>query len=268
MITVSVITPVLNNKTDLETCIRSVASQSYRHKEHWIIDGGSTDGTLEVVQRYAAEFQHIHWISQKDQGIYDAMNRGIDLAGGEWLYFLGSDDLLYSNTILEEIFTDISLLACDMLYGNIYVKNPGEVVGEEVNLEKLKIRCTHHQATFFRKEIFGVYGKYNTDYKICADWAFTIMCFRTPGLKIKYIDKTIAIYSDQGFSKSSNLLSPRARDRMFKADFDMLFEDFTFSDRFRNFCDDFLPKYLNPYRYIGFIRRRFLRKNVRTLSDA
>jgi glycosyltransferase involved in cell wall biosynthesis len=265
---VSIITPVLNNRNDLEACIRSVAEQTWPHKEHWIIDGGSTDGTLELIRRYASEWPHIHWLSQKDKGIYDAMNHGIELAGGEWLCFLGSDDLLYSPTVLEEIFTNKSLISCDILYGNIILRDSGEVLGEEVDLEKLKIQCTHHQATFTRKEIFNTFGKYNTDYKVCADWAFTIQCFRTPGLKIRYMDKTIAVYSDEGFSKSSSILSPRARDRMFRADFEMYFEKFSCSDRFRFFCDNFLPKYMNPYRYAGFIRRRIFRKKVRTLSDA
>jgi len=252
---ITIITPVYNNAADIEACLTSVARQTYAGKEHWIIDGGSTDGTLETVKSFAQKYQHIRWISESDNGIYDAVNKGITKAGGEWLYFLGSDDRLVRHTILEEIFTDPEFKEYDVLYGKIMLKENGAVLGEAIDINGLKITCTHHQATFIRKPVFDKLGKYDTRYRICADWAFTIKCFRTKELKLKFIDKVIAIYSTTGFSNTANGNNPRLRDKNFNADFFGLFERFSVWERIRLRMNDYLPKYLNPIKYALYLKK-------------
>jgi len=250
----SIITPVFNNVKDIETCLKSVADQTYIHKEHWIIDGGSTDGTLGVIKEYANKYKHIKWISEKDNGIYEAMNKGIDKANGNWLYFLGSDDKLINNTIIEEVLTNPEFLEYDILYGNVLAKEIGEIWGYETNINGLKLRCTNHQATFTRKHIFNNLGKYNTEYKTCADWAFTIKCFKDTSVKLKYIDKIIAVYSIMGFSNTANNHNPRLRDKKFRSDFFSLFEHVSCLMRVRIYMEDYIPKYLNPIKYFFYFK--------------
>ena len=89
---ISIITPTLNAAETLEACILSVKNQTYLNKEHLIIDGQSTDGTLHILKKHAENYPQLKWITENDDGIYDAMNKGIDLSSGDWLYFMGSDD--------------------------------------------------------------------------------------------------------------------------------------------------------------------------------
>lgn len=261
---ISIITPVLNNVKDIEICLRSVADQTYIYKEHWIIDGGSTDGTLEIIYKYTSRYSHIKLVSEKDEGIYDAMNKGIERASGEWLYFLGSDDKLFCDTILESIFTEPETDNHDILYGNIQIKENGLIMGEPIDINGLKKTCTHHQATFIRKSVFDKLGKYNTKYSTCADWAFTIKCYQTKGLNIKYIDRQVAVYSTFGFSNTSNGHNPRLRDKNFNTDFIGLFEKFSLGGRMQLLMNDYLPKYLNPITYFRYglrmVKKYFSRK--------
>ncbi len=253
----TIITPVLNNVKDIGNCIKSVAQQTYKDKEHWIIDGGSTDGTLELIKEYANQYKHIKWSSEKDNGVYEAMNKGINKANGKWLYFLGSDDKLISKSILEELFNNSEISRFDMLYGNILLKENGNVMGKAMCINSLKLTNTHHQATFIKKIVFTRLGEYNVKYRICADWAFTIKCFQAKELKLKYIDRVIAVYSTVGFSNTANIrnYNPRFADDTFNSDFIGLFEHFSFQERIRLYIDDYLPKYLNPKKYLNKLRK-------------
>ncbi len=259
---VSIITPVFNNVKDIEACLMSVANQSYVEKEHWIIDGGSTDGTLEVIKQYASQYKHIKWVSEKDNGVYEAMNKGIDLANGDWLYFLGSDDVLINKTVFKDIFNSSDSSEYDLLYGKIKLKENGLIMGESINIDNLKRTNTHHQATFIRRSVYSKLGLYNVRYRLCADWAFTIRCFQTKELRIKYVDKIIAIYSTVGMSNTANIrnYNPRLADLAFNSDFFDLFEHFTFRERVRTYLDDYLPKYLTPKKYINYFNK--LRKSI------
>ena len=251
----TVVTPVFNNVKDIESCLKSVAQQTYSNKEHWIIDGGSTDGSLEIIKQYADNYAHLKWISEKDKGIYDAMNKGIERAKGDWLYFLGSDDQLINETIIEEVFSNSENLDNDLLYGNILLKEINMTFGKATDINGLKLGCTNHQATFIRSSVFKKLGKYNERYSICSDWAFTIKCFQAKELKIKYIDKLIAVYSTVGFSNTAKGDNLRLKDKNFNADFFGLFEHFSFIERFEFRSNDYLPVYLNPFIYISLLKR-------------
>jgi len=257
LVYLTIITPVLNNINDIESCLQSVVQQTYVYKEHWIIDGGSTDGTLEIIQKYAQQYDYIKWVSGKDNGIYNAINKGIDKANGDWIYVLGSDDKLINNTIIEDVFKNTEFQKFDVLYGKIMLRETSEVLGECTDIEGLKYSCTHHQATFTRKSVFEKLGKYEEKYRICADWAFTIRCFQTKGIKFKYIDVIVAIYAMTGFSNLANGTNVRIKDKTFNADFFQLFEKFSFIDKLKIYLNDYLPKYLNPIRYLLFFRKTF-----------
>jgi glycosyltransferase involved in cell wall biosynthesis len=100
---ISIIIPTYNAGKTLRTCIDSVVSQNYRQKEIWIVDNQSDDGTISIINEYAALYTYIKYISGEDRGTYDAMNKGIGVAKGRWLYFLGSDDTLYDENVLSAI---------------------------------------------------------------------------------------------------------------------------------------------------------------------
>lgn len=197
---ISVITVVFNGEKDIEQCILSVASQHYPNKEHLVVDGLSTDSTMEIVRKYADQYPYIRWVSEKDYGIYDAMNKGIDLADGEWIYFLGSDDTLHDDSVLEKILGSTDICSYDLVYGNVLWGNTGEVYGGEFSLFKLMLTNICQQAIFYKRGLFSKLGKFETRYKYCADYFFNIKCFNDTDVKIKYVDHVVARYSAEGAS--------------------------------------------------------------------
>lgn len=222
---ISIITPVLNAEKDIESCIKSVIGQTYQDFEHLIIDGLSTDGTLGIVGRYAEKYPHLRVYSEKDEGIYDAMNNGIDRANGEWLYFMGSDDVLYSPSVLEEVFGSGIEIGYDVIYGNVLRGNPATIFDGKFTLLKLMQRNLCHQSMFFRKTIFDVLGKFDTEFRAWADYLFNIKLFNRDDIRIKYIDKVIAQYGIDGFSSQGD-------DEAFLAKRDLIFAE--------NFPEDYV----------------------------
>lgn len=198
---ISIITPTLNAARTLEACILSVANQTYAPKEHLIIDGQSTDGTLGICEQYAAKYPQIKWVSEKDGGIYDAMNKGIDLSSGDWLYFLGSDDIFCSDTVLHDIFNQMELYEFDIIYGNVKWGNTEQLYDGQFSRLKLFRQNICHQAIFTRKNVFDKLGKFDTDYTAWADWVFNLQWYNRRDIRHCYIDLAIARYNLDGYSK-------------------------------------------------------------------
>jgi glycosyltransferase involved in cell wall biosynthesis len=197
---ISIITLTLNSITSIEKTLLSVANQSFTNIEHLIIDGQSTDGTLEIVKRYQLKYNHIKIISEPDAGIYDAMNKAINLSIGEWVYFLGSDDIFYDDKILETIFTNDAIKEYHVIYGNIFSNRFGVTYDEEFTYDKLAHKNICHQAIFFRRDVFAIIGNFNLKYTSHADWDHNIRWFFNQKIKNKYVDLIIANYADGGYS--------------------------------------------------------------------
>jgi glycosyltransferase involved in cell wall biosynthesis len=197
---VSIITPTCNSAKDIESCILSVARQSYPNKEHLIVDNLSSDNTLDIVKKYSAIYPHIRCITESDHGIYDAINKGIDRSRGEWLYFLGSDDTLFDNHVLMDIFTSPDFNHCEVIYGNVQWGKGGGTYDGEFSLFKLVDKNICHQAIFFRRELLNRSGKFDTRYRILADWVFNMQWFGNTSVQRSYIDRTIAVYGTEGCS--------------------------------------------------------------------
>jgi glycosyltransferase involved in cell wall biosynthesis len=194
----SIITPTYNCKDKVEKTIKSVLSQEEQLFEYLIIDGGSTDGTIDVLKKYSKQ---IRYISEKDNGIYDAMNKGIDRARGHYLYFLGAGDCL-KDGILKDLVNKISREGIYFIYGNIERINPFQKIQYNYGYNKWNI-CTNticHQAILYHREIFDLTGKYDTNYRINADQIKTIECFGRKEIKKKFIDILIAEYDGSGMS--------------------------------------------------------------------
>ena len=201
MYKISIITPVLNQAQLLEKCIFSVISQVYHNIEYIIIDGGSIDGTLEIIKKYGSKISY--FVSEPDEGIYDAINKGIKKATGDWIYILGADDSLTGNNILSEVFSDkrIENENPDLILCNLFVPNQNRKIIYSLDLESLLKNGISQQAVIYNKNIFEKLGYFDIRYKISAD---SIFHWKALHEKYKWLlmDKTICNFSDRGISSS------------------------------------------------------------------
>jgi glycosyltransferase involved in cell wall biosynthesis len=200
MAKVTIIIPTLKAESTLETSLQSVLSQQYGDFEVLIMDSVSQDGTLAIARDYAARDERIRIWSEPDQGVYDAMNKGIDKALGEWVLFLGSDDRLYDEKVLTSFFAVPGLQGFDLVYGNVVSPSYKGVYDGAFTLEKLLSRNLPHQAIFYRRTVFGLIGQYVIRYKGYADWDLNIRCFRDSRIRIRYIDLLVAFFGAAGIS--------------------------------------------------------------------
>lgn len=241
----SIITINYNNAEGLRKTLASVASQTFRDFEHIIVDGGSMDESVEIIREYTSangaqgggcqtgqksqtgrtkECPQIRWISEKDKGIYDAQNKGIRLAHGEYCYFLNAGDTFCNEHVLELIFKPLTFNLSpltstpDILYGNeIIVDGNGQRVGiargvENPNFVDLYNSCMKHQASFIRRELFERYGMYDTDMRICSDfdWFFRVIAFHDE-VTLQYKDVDIAYFENTGLSYHAPELCAKER---------------------------------------------------------
>ena len=193
---ISIITVVRNGEKDLESAIKSVVSQSYGHIEYIILDGLSTDGTLDIIRKY--EHEVALWKSEADRGIFDAMNKGLDLATGDWVFFLGCDDVLVSPTIIEEVVAEMTD-ADGIYYGNTYLKKSNQIYTGKVSRWNIALRNISHQAIFYPRSIYKQ-KKYNLDYKLTADQVYNVELYSRFAAHFVYMPKLISIYNDLGMS--------------------------------------------------------------------
>lgn len=206
---VTVITVSYNAHSTIEQTILSVIGQTYSNIEYIIIDGGSTDGTLDVIKKYANKISY--WISEPDKGIYDAMNKGIDLAKGLWINFMNSGDIFFDKNVISNI------MKCDLrLYHVVYGKtivnyNWGKyiVLPNKISLlEKCMPFC--HQSTFVRTEDLKDY-KFNLECKISADYNFFFILYKKMPNVFFYYEDIVAIY-DSIYGFSSNNVSTLSKE--------------------------------------------------------
>jgi glycosyltransferase involved in cell wall biosynthesis len=190
---VSVIIPVRNRAEQLEAAMLSVLSQKEGIAELVIIDGGSTDGTLDVIRKYADRIAY--WVSEPDKGIYDAMNKGIRHARGKYAIFLGSDDILIVQLDkLEGILSDPRTI----YYGDFRTL-AGPACNDGFNARRLAVETINHQSIFYPMAAFEKEA-YSTKYSVSGDWEFNMRCYGDRTLKFQYVPHEIAFYSRGGFS--------------------------------------------------------------------
>ena len=195
----SIITICFNEKEIRRTC-ESIVNQSWQDFEWIVVDGGSTDGTLNILNEYKDRINIL--ISEKDNGVYNAMNKGIKLANGEWLSFMNGGDCFYDKNVLLHIFgknEDFSQ------YGVIYGHTATFASDKIQKWKKIKSKYyflrknLNHQSTFTRKSLFEKYGYFDEDFKICADFdkCCQILSF---GEKFKQVDVCVAKFDTTGIS--------------------------------------------------------------------
>ena len=206
---ISIITVVFNGEDTITGAINSVSKQDHDDVEHIIIDGGSTDDTVEVIKRVVGGRAKI--ISERDDGIYDAMNKGLSYSTGDVIGYLHSDDLLANEKILGEISSIFSNNDIDVIYGNLeYVKRTdlNNIVrywrAGKFSLSKLKFGwMPPHPTIYVRREIYNRVGLFDKELKISADYDFILRMLKTSGLKIYYHDRTMVKMRLGGISNRS-----------------------------------------------------------------
>lgn len=194
----SVIIPSFRCAEQLSRSIASVLDQPRELFELLVIDGDSQDGTIDVIKANAA---HLRWVSEPDAGIYDAMNKGIQLSKGRYLYFLGAGDTLREG-ILAKIALQLPARAVGFVYGNVFMQDKGIVWDGPWTARKFRTRTPCQQAIFYDRRIFAQHGPFEPAFKAMADYAMNIRCFGDSRIKKIFVDEIIADYQGAGFSAS------------------------------------------------------------------
>lgn len=203
---ISIITVCYNSASTIEKTILSVAGQTYKNIEFIIVDGNSEDGTLEIIKKHDDKI-HI-WVSEPDRGLYDAMNKGLNMATGEIIGVLNSDDTFFSHTVLEEIAAFHTYNSIDASVGNIVQRNvEGKLIrsysSKNWTPEKLKIGLMPpHPSIFFKKDLFGAFGFYHTGFLIGADYELIVRFFLAKRINWKYSGITTTSMLIGGLSSS------------------------------------------------------------------
>lgn len=189
---ISVITVAYNEETTIEKTILSVVTQNYSPIEYIIIDGGSTDGTVDIIRKYESHITY--WISEKDEGIYDAMNKGLKYASGEWSIFMNSGDWFYDETVIEKVFSDKYSSAIGIIYGAVEFRFANEeVIQQPYSLPHiLKGMAFSHQSAFVRTSLLKQ-SPYNLHFRIVADYEFFLREYRL-GVGFQYVPEVIASF--------------------------------------------------------------------------
>lgn len=179
----------------------SVMEQRFEDYELIIQDGLSSDNTLEVIKNIQNKYplQAIKIFSEQDNGIYDAMNKATLNASGQWIYFLGSDDYLYTKDVLDVVHKAISKRDTDIIYGDVYSESHKGVYGGKFTYERLMDFNICHQAIFTKKEVLLRFGLFNTCFTGLADWDLNTRLFKGK-VKARHIPLIIAHFSEGGFS--------------------------------------------------------------------
>lgn len=196
---ITIITVCYNAESTIERTIHSVINQSYGNIEYIIIDGASTDGTVDIINKYRNKITC--FVSEPDKGIYDAMNKGIGCVTGDWVFFLNSDDYFYDDNVLCQVANKLSKNNT-IYYGNVIMMPLNKLKKGRYNKYKIGMGNICHQSIFYPKVVFEKY-KYNTDYKLYADWFLNILCMSDKELRFNYFDIIICNYSTTGFSNLS-----------------------------------------------------------------
>jgi len=205
---ISVVTVVFNDVARLEKTILSVLDQSYANLEYIVIDGGSTDGSIEIIKSY--ENRISYWVSENDDGIYDAMNKGISKSTGSFINFMNAGDSFYSRDTINNSFHSVSqddLAVIDVMYGNHFVDSVGskrEVKPKGIHKIKMGSQFCH-QSAFIATE-YHKKNRYNIRNSIAADFEFFYNAY-TLGRRFEYIDETISIIAPGGVSDLNRVAS-------------------------------------------------------------
>lgn len=232
----SIITINYNNAEGLRKTLASVASQTYPNIEHIIIDGGSTDGSVDVIKEYVRNVErmneltnegiHVVWLSEPDKGIYNAMNKGISKASGDYIQILNSGDILASPDVTERMMVKLNELSNErvnesdgvaILYGNMvkfdYANN--RILGKsrevEYSLRNYYYSTMNHDCCYIHRSVYEKYGLYDENLKIVSDWKWFLQAIGLGHVKPVYVDIDVTIFDASGISETNLALRNQER---------------------------------------------------------
>ena len=224
---ISIITINYNDAVGLQKTLASVASQTCRNIEHVIIDGASTDGSIDVINDYeAANYSStnpikIVCVSEKDNGIYDAMNKGVAKSSGEYLLFLNGGDALASPTAIEDVFPNLE--DTDFVIGRSYFSNEGKRCGaspllseKDMSMYCMYLHGINHQSAFIRRNLL-IDTPYDTSVKISADWLFFLQTIVLQSATVKFVDLFFSDFDLTGISSNNEAVLKEREEVLKKA---------------------------------------------------
>lgn len=258
---VSIITVCKNAELTISDTIKSVISQNYNDIEYIIIDGKSTDNTLKIINKYQNQISCL--ISEEDSGIYEAMNKGINLTTGELVFFLNSNDIFISENVVNETVKRAEKKESDIYYGDILFLYKNKVEGyikKHNNISRFFMfnDCITHSAIFYKRSAFDKCGLFNDKLRITADYEWLLRAMYKHKLRFKYINLIISIFYEGGISTSNetrNLLK-KERNAVINSYFNKI-EVFLYSNfitRFLFLSLRFVKKYIK--KHLKLIRKR------------
>lgn len=196
----SIIIPTYNSESTIKLAISSILNQTFKDYEIIIVDCLSNDRTMDIVYKYAKVDHRVRYKSQKDNGIYDAMNYGVSISLGDYLYFLGSDDTFYDNRVLQNINDILIKKKFDVIYGSVFRETYDKPYLGKFKITDLYKRNICHQAIFIKKDTFSLVGFFNTNYKVLADWDHNMKWFLDKMILKGFTNIIVANFSEGGYS--------------------------------------------------------------------
>lgn len=198
----SIIIPTFNARDELQRSLDSMGAQSDADFEIWVVDGASTDGTRELLQ---SNGERVRWLSEADGGVYDAMNKGIAHARGEWIYFLGAGDVLRPDVLRAiapraRALLDLPGDVAALIYGDVWLCDENRRFGGPFSPARLRSWNPSHQAIFYRRAVFEKLGLYDLNYPTASDYAFNLACWGDNEIIKHYEPLVIADYQGGGLS--------------------------------------------------------------------
>jgi glycosyltransferase involved in cell wall biosynthesis len=250
----SVVTVVYNGQENLEQTINSVLDQTYDNIEYIIIDGGSKDGTIDIIKRYEDKIDY--WVSEPDGGIYSAMNKGTSLCSGDYVSFLPADDWYNKNTI-ELVVNSIQNSNADYLFGNVnmYEQNAILYVSKGI-LDQYKFDIPFNHQSLFVKTKYLLMYPFDLKYKVIADYDFIVKLIRKQ-LSYIYIDETIANFRLGGISSTTNMTKEKLA--LYYSHFGIMYAVYNYSIIIKSRLIRFF------IRTVRFLKRKIINKQKKSL---
>ena len=206
----SIVTINRNNAAGLEKTLQSVAFQTFKEFEYVVVDGASTDSSVEVIKKYESRFVHLKWVSEPDSGIYNAMNKGIRMASGDYIQILNSADCLAAPDVTERMIAALANSGNpSILYGNMIKCFPDgktlvdkSFAGREITMQGMYMGTLNHDPAYILRDLFEKYGYYDESLKIVSDWKWNLQAIVLGGEKPQYTDIDVTLFDMTGISES------------------------------------------------------------------
>lgn len=215
---ISIITINFNHKEGLKRTIESVVSQSIHDFEWIIIDGGSTDGSKALLEQY--DNYITFWVSERDYGIYNAMNKGIRKSSGDYLLFLNSGDYLYNCQTIEKVL--LTNCKSDLIIGKLAKEINNKMIIEpgyensQLTAADIFLKPVPHQATFINRKLFEKFGFYDESFKIVSDWKFFLYTIVFGNVSVELLNIPISVFECNGISETNARINIIERDKVLK----------------------------------------------------